>query len=99
MAVVFNWDNKKNRWLKKQRNITYEQIIVAIESNAIVDILEHPNKDRYPDQLLILVNINDYIYAVPTTVEKNEFFLKTIYPSRKYTELYLNSKRSRNYER
>ncbi len=94
MAEVFNWDNKKNQWLKKQRNISYEQIIVAIESNAIVDILEHP-KERYPNQILILVNINGYIYAVPTNIEKNEYFFKTIFPSRKYTEIYLDSKRSR----
>lgn len=91
--MVINWDNDKNRQLKKERSITFEQILVAIESGGMVDVLEHPNKEKYPDQVVILVRINDYVYAVPTVIKKGEFFLKTIYPSRKYTELYPAGKR------
>lgn len=93
--MVFNWDNEKNQWLKKERNISFEQVLIAIESGDIVDILEHPNKKRFTNQILILVAINDYVYAVPAVKNDNdeEYFLKTIYPSRKYTERYLQGKR------
>lgn len=93
--MVFNWDNEKNQWLKKDRNISFEQVLIAIESGDIVDILEHPNKKRFTNQILILVAINDYVYAVPAVENDNdeEYFLKTIYPSRKYTERYLQGKR------
>jgi len=79
--VVFNWDNDKNRQLKKERDVTFEQVLIAIETGGMVDILDHPNKKRYPDQVVLLVNINDYVYGVPTVVKKEEFFLKTIYLS------------------
>jgi uncharacterized DUF497 family protein len=89
--LYFNWDNEKNEELKKERNISFEQIIIAIEEDKIVDVLEHTNKDKYPNQILLLLNLNDYIYVVPTVVDekKGEYFLKTIYPSRKYTNQYL----------
>jgi uncharacterized DUF497 family protein len=87
------WDNKKNKWLKENRSISFEAIAVAMDSNKILDILEHPNKDKYPDQILILMNINDYVYVVPAVIQGDGYFLKTIFPSRKYTELYLSNKK------
>ncbi len=90
--MVFNWDNDKNRELKKNRNICFEEILVAVESGDIVDIIDHPNKTKYPNQIVMLVRIGDYIYAVPTVIKREEFFLKTIYPSRKYTAKHLPGK-------
>lgn len=89
--MQFNWSSEKNEELKKERNISFEEIILAIEDDNLVDILEHPNQESYPNQILFLVKISNYIYAVPTVVDekKKEYFLKTIYPSRKYTNLYI----------
>lgn len=92
--MVFNWDNGKNDELKQSRDISFEKIVIAIEGNKIVDVLEHPNKERYPNQVLLLVNLDDYIYVVPTVVDmkKEEYFFKTIYPSRKFTNQYIGAK-------
>ncbi len=90
--MLFRWDNDKNVQLKKKRNVSFEQVLVAIEADNLVDILDHPDKEKHPNQVLMLVSINDYVYAVPTVIEKDEFFMKTIYPSRKYTERYLGGK-------
>ncbi len=90
--MLFRWDNDKNAQLKKERNVSFEQVLVAIESDNLIDILDHPDKEKHPNQVLMLVSINDYVYAVPTVIEKDEFFMKTIYPSRKYTERYLGGK-------
>ena len=57
-----------------------------------LDILEHPNKEKYSNQLLLLVEIDRYVYVVPCILENDVCFLKTIFPSRKYTARYLNLK-------
>ena len=82
--------------LKRDRNISFERIIVAIEQDNLLDILEHPNKEKYPNQLLLLVEIDGYVYVVPCVLENDVCFLKTIFPSRKYTSKYLDWKGEEN---
>ena len=91
--MLFRWDDEKNAQLKKERNVSFEQVLVAVESDNLIDILDHPDKEKHPNQVLLLVSINDYVYAVPTVIGEDDFFLKTMYPSRKYTERYLKDKR------
>lgn len=80
--------------LKQQRNISFEQIVLSMENKQIVDVLEHPNQIKYKGQIIILVEYDNYIYVVPAAISDSgeECHLKTIYPSRKYTDLYLRSK-------
>jgi len=87
--MVFDWNETKNDQLKIERGIGFERVVVAIEESCIVDILEHPNKERYKNQYLILVNIENYVYVVPAVREEGYWFFKTIFPSRKYTDKYL----------
>jgi len=51
--------------------------------------IEHPNDDKYPNQRVFVININDYAYLVPYVENQKEIFLKTVIPSRKATKLYL----------
>jgi len=90
----FTWKEDKNDLLKRSRNISFEQIVLAIESEQIVDIIEHPNQKKYKGQLFIIVEQNNYIYVVPAAISDSgeECHLKTIYPSRKYTNKFLRSK-------
>ncbi len=92
--MVFDWNEEKNAALKAERGIGFERIVLAIEDGRLVDVLEHPNQDRYGGQLLLLVNVDAYIYVVPTVQGGDYWFLKTIFPSRKYTERYLRPRRS-----
>jgi len=55
----------------------------------LLDVLEHPNQERYPGQRIFIVNIDDYAYLVPFVESETEVFLKTIIPSRKATNIYL----------
>jgi hypothetical protein len=92
--MVFDWNEEKNKLLKKERNIGFEKIVLAIEQNSILDVLENPNKEIYKNQVLIIVEIDDYAYVVPAVCNGDYWFLKTIFPSRKYTDKYLpNSRR------
>lgn len=77
--------------LKVDRGVSFECIVVAIESGGLVDILAHPNPGKYPKQRVLVVAHDSYAYLVPFVEEKEYFFLKTIIPSRKATRDYLNS--------
>lgn len=93
LNMTYNWNDQKNDMLKEQRGISFEEIIILISENKLVDVLSHPNKVKYPNQYLYLINICEYIYVVPfvNNVEKKEIFLKTIFPSRDYTKKYLSN--------
>ena len=81
----YAFDAQKNAWLIQERGISFEQIIVLIENGNLVQILEHPDKIKYPHQLLYEVEVDGYIYIVPVVKQDKSLFLKTIYPSRKAT--------------
>lgn len=85
----FDWNNEKNEKLKAEREIGFEDILIAIEEKKIVDIIEHKNQKKYPDQKIFVISINNYAYLVPFIEEENKVFLKTIIPSRKATKKYI----------
>jgi len=93
--MKFVWKEEKNKLLKQKRKISFEQIILAVENNQIVDVMEHPNQKKYKNQIFMMVEMNNYVYVVPAHISASgeECHLKTIYPSRKYTNLYLRSKK------
>ncbi|MCI0449429.1 MAG: toxin [Chlorobi bacterium] len=93
--MVFNWNDEKNEFLKKTRNIGFEEIVVSIEEGGVLDVLENPSP-QYRNQIIIIVNHENYAYAVPAVKTDREFFLKTIFPSRKYTNKYLKNKKDDN---
>jgi len=88
---VFNAD--KNKKLLVDRGVGFEQVIRELEADRELDIVKHPNNDKYLGQELFIVEISGYIYAVPFVQKENDYFLKTIFPSRKLTKKYLSNKR------
>ena len=95
LKMKFKWENDKNELLKQHRNISFEQMILSIEDKKVVDVIEHPNQKKYKGLIFILVEHNNYIYVVPSFISNSgdECQLKTIYPSRKYTDKYLRGKK------
>lgn len=85
----FEWSNEKNRWLKQERGIGFEEVVFAILEGKLVDIVEHPNPDKYPNQRIYLIELDCYIYAVPYEEKEDAIVLKTLFPTRKYTKIYL----------
>ena len=60
--------------------------ISAIERGGLVDVLEHPNQERYSGQMIYVVNMEGYLHLVPFVTDADGTkFLKTIIPSRKAT--------------
>lgn len=88
----FDWGAEKNELLIQERGVSFEEVLVAIESGYLLDIMEHPNKTKYPNQKIFIVQIEEYAYLVPFVEDKEKIFLKTIIPSRKATKKYISKK-------
>jgi hypothetical protein len=88
----FSWNSEKNNQLKTARNISFEEIVFYIEKGKLLDVIEHPNQERYAGQGILIMEINNYAYLVPFLESEREVFLKTIIPSRKATKRYLGDK-------
>ena len=84
----YEWDPDKNERLKRDRNISFEDIVFHLSEGDIWKVSDHPNQTDYPGQRIYFVIVEGYIYMVPHVVEKDYVFLKTIIPSRKATKDY-----------
>lgn len=82
---TYNWNAQKNQLLVEERGISFERIVFEISMGNELDIVMHPNQDKYPGQMISLVEVDDYVYLVPFVETESEIFLKTIIPSRKAT--------------
>ncbi|TAJ91627.1 MAG: BrnT family toxin [Gammaproteobacteria bacterium] len=82
---TFRWNPDKNESLKATRGMSFENVVVAVESGGLLDIVDHPNQARYPRQQVLVVAIDNYAYLVPFVEEDDYYFLKTVIPSRKAT--------------
>lgn len=91
---AFRWNHEKNEALKIDREVSFEEITLAIEEDGLLDILHHPNQEKYPGQRILVVCLRDYVYLVPFAEEVDFYFLKTIIPSRKATRDYLGGDNS-----
>ena len=88
----FKWNAEKNENLEKERGITFEEIVETIESGAYTEEVDHPNKTKYPNQRLLIVDVAGYAYMLPFIKDGDAYFLKTIIPSRKATKRYLGGR-------
>ena len=77
----YKWDHEKNERTKAERGIGFEQVILHIERGSVIDVIEHPNQFKYPNQQMLVVKLKDYIYLIPFVEDKELRFLKTIIPS------------------
>ena len=90
----FDWNEEKNAKLIRLRGVSFEEVLVAIEEGSLLDILEHKNRKKYPDQKIFVVEVEDYAYLVPFVEDDEKVFLKTIIPSRKATKQYITNNKN-----
>ena len=88
--IVFEWNEEKNILLSKERNISFEDVVFALKNDKLLDIIMSPTHEG---QKCFIVEIKSYAYIIPyVSVNIEKLFLKTIYPSRKHTKIYLKGK-------
>ena len=85
----FDWDKSKNDWLKGERDICFEDVVQSLDEGRELARINHPNRNRYPNQKIMIVDIRNYAYIIPFVEDEEKIFLKTIIPSRKMTKIYL----------
>ena len=88
------WNAAKNESLDRDRGVSFERIVVAIEAGDLLDVVEHANRAKYPKQRVFIVACDNYAYLVPFVEEPGYIFLKTVIPSRKATRDFLNQDKS-----
>lgn len=90
MAFRIKFNEEKNQLLKAIRNISFEDVLKALKKKKILADIAHPSK-KYIHQRIYILEINNYAYVVPYVInrQKKEIFLKTIYASRVFTNMYL----------
>lgn len=75
------WNLLKSERLKKTRGASFEEII----QSKLIAVKRHPKKAH---QHVLLFEHRGYVWVVPYVLTGDAIFLKTLYPSRKYTKLY-----------
>lgn len=85
----FRWSPEKNELLRTERGVAFEQVVVAIDEGGLLDVLTHPNPERYPRQRVAVVAVDGYAMLVPYVEAEDHLFLKSVIPSRKATRDYL----------
>lgn len=87
-----NWNPEKNQQIIAERGISFEDVVFYLQQGALLDDVEHPNGDKYLNQRVFVINIDDYVHLVPYVESRKDIFLKTVIPSRKATKQYLGEK-------
>jgi len=77
--MIIRWDSRKSELLKRTRGVSFEEILKA----APLSVRENPAR---PHQNILLFELHGYIWIVPYVERGDEIFLKTLYPSRKFTK-------------
>ena len=85
---MFRWDFEKNRILLETRGISFDEIVEAIIQGFVIAETKHPNHEKYPNQRIMVIAVKQYTFLVPYVIDGNDFFLKTIIPSRKAFKLH-----------
>ena len=82
------YSTEKNEVLKQTRGVGFEDVLLCINNDRVMDVFPHPNQEKYQGQTIFIVDINGYICFVPFVETEEEIFLKTIIPSRKMNKKY-----------
>lgn len=83
------WEAAKDERLLLERGIGFAFVANLLEQGVYLMIVDHWNQSRYPGQKAFVIEIAGYAYYVPYVETELDVFLKTIFPSRKATRLYL----------
>jgi len=86
--IVYKWNEDKNSILKATRGVSFDDVVAILANDGIIDNYKHPQKDKYPNQYIYVISINNYIHYIPYVIDTDYIFLKNIIPSRKLNKQY-----------
>lgn len=74
-----------NKQSLKDRGLSFEMILEAIDAGALLDVLPDA---AHPGQVVLAVEISDYVHAVPCEIRGSDLRMITAFPSRKLQKVY-----------
>jgi len=83
----FIYDEKKNQILFDTRGLTFEQAIEIISEEGVLLDFQHPNFEKFPNQRMMVISINNYPHCIPYVMDGEKFVLKTIFKDRRFKYL------------
>ena len=51
--------DEKNAHLIMERSLSFEKVVFCIQNGGILDKINYPNKEKYPNQNIYVVLVND----------------------------------------
>ena len=85
---MYRWSEDKNALLKATRGFSFEDVVKVMSEEGILDHFKHPNTEKYPNQFIYVVLLENYVHYVPYVIDGEDKFLKNIIPSRKLQKKY-----------
>ena len=76
------WDEEKSLKLQKDRGVSFDEIVAG----NFLGVEKHPSRDN---QWLMIFEVDGYGWVVPYVDGGDHYFMKTAFPSRKHTKIYL----------
>ncbi len=75
------WSSAKSAELKLERGLSFEEFL----QGEVIATRTHPTR---PNQFMLLILLNDYVWVAPFVPDDDGIFLKALYRSRKYTKAF-----------
>jgi len=85
---LYRWNEDKNSILKSTRGFSFDDVVLELSNNGILDNYKHPNTKKYPNQFIYVISLKEYIYYIPYVLDGDDIFLKNIIPSRVLNKKY-----------
>jgi uncharacterized DUF497 family protein len=80
------WNKAKNRKLREERNVCFEDVVEPFIEERYLDVLANPSR---AGQFIFIVKMKEYVHVVPFVIDRrSRIVLKTIFPSRKFNKIY-----------
>ncbi|MEI7510667.1 MAG: toxin [Candidatus Peregrinibacteria bacterium] len=76
--MIFDWNEVKNELLKQDRNISFEEVVIALQDEKKFSIAKYPNPEKYPNQKMYILSLQGYTYMVPFVDTENVRYITGI---------------------
>ncbi len=76
------WSQEKSALLKKERGLSFDELV----SGKFLGVERNPSREH---QRIMLFEVRGYVWVAPYVESESCYFLKTAFPSRKHTKIYL----------
>ena len=87
------WDPQKERRLRGEPGIEIREIADLIADGKYTAILENPTR---PSQFIFVLRYHEYTHVAPFVIAEDEtIVLKTVFPSRRFHQMYGESHESK----